>query len=105
MVVKFSVYLNRHVFVMKTERVIMTTKSKRGLFNNQGDVARINDPIWPVIELIRNFIYVHLNRIFQEDPIKTEQVIVRIRSNMGFSARKIAKTRLYKYIKKITSKN
>ena len=42
-------------------------------FSNQGDVAqKINDPICPVFQLVRGFIYVNLSCKFQEVPIKTE---------------------------------
>ena len=38
--------------------------------------SKINDLIWPVFELVRDFIHVHLKCKFQERLIKTEGVMV-----------------------------
>ena len=34
--------------------------------------SKINDPIWPIFELVCDFIHVHLICKFQEELIKTE---------------------------------
>ena len=36
---------------IKTERVMKMTKSKRGIFSNQGEVTKIYYPVWPYLEL------------------------------------------------------
>ena len=39
-------------------------KVKQMLFSNQGDVTeKINDPIWPVLELDRDIIHVNLMQV------------------------------------------
>ena len=61
-------------------------KSNIGFFNNQGDVTKINDLIWPGFELIQDLIHVHLIGKFQDDPIKTEHVMLMESETEGFSA-------------------
>ena len=43
---------------------------------SRGCNSKINDPIWPILEFIQDFIHVHLVCKFQEDLIKTEQVML-----------------------------
>ena len=50
----------------------------------KGRNSEINDPIWPVFKLVRDFIYVHLSCKFQEVPIKTEPVMVMTKSIRSF---------------------
>ena len=58
----------------KTEQVIVMTKPNRGFFSNQGDVTKINDPIWPVFELVRDLILVHLSASFKNIPSKLNKL-------------------------------
>ena len=66
---------------------MLKIKSNRGFFSIKGGVGwgggggggvggggviKINDPIWPVFKLVRDFICVHLISKFQDDMIKTE---------------------------------
>ena len=37
---------------MKTEQVLVMTKSNEVFFSNQGNVTKINDPIWPDFTLV-----------------------------------------------------
>ena len=46
--------------------------------------SKINDPIWPVFDLFRYFMHVHLICKFQEHPIKTEWVTLMTKSNRSF---------------------
>ena len=115
------------VVLIKTEGVMVTKKSIRSFFNNQGDIilrlmipsgqilnlsftyahiickfnkhliktesyadkvkqklfqqsrghnSKIDDPIWPIFELVQDCIHIHLICKFQEHPIKTEGVMV-----------------------------
>ena len=48
--------------------------------------ASNSKPIWPVFEMIWDFIHVHLFCKFQEEPIKTEWVMLMTKSNRGFSS-------------------
>ena len=56
----------------------------RRFLQSGGCNSKINNLIWTVFEFIQNFIHVHLTCKFQEDPIKTEWVMLMIRSNKGF---------------------
>ena len=69
---------------IKTERVMLMKKSNRGFFSNLGDVFTINNSIWPVFNLIRNFIYVHLICKFHEDPIRIRRAMLMAKTNRGF---------------------
>ena len=51
---------------------------------SKGCNSKINDPIQTVFELIWDFIHVPLNCKFHEDPIKTEQVMLMLKSNRDF---------------------
>ena len=51
---------------------------------SRGYNSKTNYPIWLGFELVRVFIHVHLICKFQEDPIKTEQVMMMTKSNRGF---------------------
>ena len=82
---------------IKTEQVMLMTKSNRGFFFSQGEVSdqnwmlcwwqslteaffhqsrgrksMINDPIWPVFKPVQDFIHVHIFSKCQEHLIKTE---------------------------------
>ena len=46
--------------------------------------SKENSPIWPEIELIRDFRAVLVTCNFEEHPIKNEVAIERTRSTMGF---------------------
>ena len=52
----------------------------------RGSDFKINDPIWPIFDLVRDFIHVHLICKFQENLIKNEWLMLMIKSNRGFSA-------------------
>ena len=41
--------------------------------DSRGRNSEINDLIWPVFEVVRDFIHVHLICKFQEHPVKTER--------------------------------
>ena len=67
-----------HKVLIKTKQVVVMTKSIRGFCSNQGNVTcKINDPIWPDLDLVQDFIDAHLICRFQEDLIKTD-VILRL---------------------------
>ena len=52
-------------------------KVKQKLFQqSRGCNSKINDPIWPALELIPDFIHVHLICKFQKNLLKTEGVMV-----------------------------
>ena len=51
---------------------------------SKGCNFKLNDPIWPVFELFWDFTDVSLICKFQESPIKTEQVRLMTKSNIGF---------------------
>ena len=60
-------------------------KVKQRLFQQtRGCNFKINDLIWPVFELTRDFIDVYLICKFCEDLIKTELVMLMTKSNRGF---------------------
>ena len=62
-------------------------KVKERLFQQPREPnSKINDPIWPVFALFRDFIHVHLICKFQEHPIKPERVTLMTMSNRAFSA-------------------
>ena len=64
---------------------MLMKKLNRGFFqHSKGHNSKINDPIWPEFKFIRGFIHVHLICKFQEDPIRTEQVMLRTKSNRCF---------------------
>ena len=63
---------------------MLMTKSNIGFFVYQGDITEINNLIWPVLELIQDFIHAPLICKFQEDPVKIEQVMLMTKSNRGF---------------------
>ena len=53
------------------------TQSNRGAFSSYGDVTlKINSPIWLVFKLDREYLHVHFVCKCQEDPIKTDRVIL-----------------------------
>ena len=56
---------------------MLMTKSNKEIFSKRLN-SKINDLIWPVFKLARDYIYVHLSCKFLEVPIKTEQVMVMI---------------------------
>ena len=62
----------------------MMTVKKRLFQQSSGCNSKINDWIWPVFKLIRDFIHVHFICIFQADPIKTKQVTLMTTPNRGF---------------------
>ena len=91
---------------IKSELVILMIKSNIDFFNTQGNENQNqNDPTWPGFQLIPDFIHVHLickkgkrkvqgvpqsqtaalprpqDCKFQEDPIKTERVMLMKKSN------------------------
>ena len=71
---------------IKAEWVTLMTKSNRSFFSSQGDITlKINYLIWPVFELVRNFIHVHLKWKFQEDLIKTEWLMLMTVKQKFFS--------------------
>ena len=52
-------------------------KIKQRLFQqSRGRNYKTNDPIWPVFELIRDFIHIHLIAKFQKHLIKIEGLMV-----------------------------
>ena len=57
---------------------------QRLIQQSRGRNSKINDPIWLVFKLMRDFKHVHLSCKLQEVPIKTEQVVVMTRSIRGF---------------------
>ena len=53
------------------------TKSNRGFYQqSRGRNSKINDPIWPVCELVQDFIHVYLICKLQEAQMKNEQVVL-----------------------------
>ena len=69
---------------IKTEQVTLMTKSSRDFFSSQGDVTKMNNPIWPVFELVQDFIYFHLTCKFLDGMVKTEWLLLMTKSNRGF---------------------
>ena len=80
---------------------MLTTRPKIGIFSNQADIAKINRPTWPILELIWAVItnllilkfwldfelirdFIHLICKIQENLIKTEWVMMMTKSNRGF---------------------
>ena len=51
-------------------------KVKQRLISNQQLNSKINDRTWPVFELVRDLIHIHLICMFQEHLIKTEGAMV-----------------------------
>ena len=47
--------------------------------------SKVNSPIWPEVELIQDFMHVHVICKFHKDPIKNKKAMLRIRSNIVFS--------------------
>ena len=52
--------------------------------SSRGRNSKINEPIWPVFELVLDFIHVHIICKFQEHPIKTEWITMMTKSNRSF---------------------
>ena len=86
---------------IKTEQVMLMTKSNRGFFSSQGEVTKINDLIslfqqsrggtgkinvwiWPLFKLVQCFIHVHFICKFQAYPIKPERGTLMTKLNRGF---------------------
>ena len=57
---------------------------QRRFQQSRGCNSKTNDLIWPVLELVWDFIHVHLICKFREDPIKSERVTLMTKSNRGF---------------------
>ena len=89
-----------HEVPIKTEQVMLMTKSNRGFFSSQEEVTKINDLIslfqqsrggngkinvwiWPVFKLVQCFIHDHLICKFQAYPIKPEQGTLMTKLNRG----------------------
>ena len=71
--------------LIKTKQVMLMTKSNRGFFSCQGKVTlRLMIRSDQFLQLIRDFIHVHLMSEFQEDLIKNESVVLMTKSNRGF---------------------
>ena len=70
---------------IKTEWAMLMTNVKQVLFQQSREHnSKIYDPIWPVFKLAQDFIHVPLIIKFQEDPIKTEWVMLMTKTNRGF---------------------
>ena len=72
-------YLQVSRKLIKTDQIMLMalTKSDRGFFCNQGrGNSMINEQIWPVFELLRDFIHAHFIGKFQEHLIKTGVMVV-----------------------------
>ena len=71
--------------LIKTEGVMLMTRSKVGIFSIQGgrnskiNTCSLNRTYF---KLIQDFSHVHLIGKFQDDPIKNEQFMLKIKSNI-----------------------
>ena len=65
--------------MIKTQRV-----ENRRFQQSNGRNSKIDDLMETIFKFIQHFINDHLIYKFQDDPIKTEQVMLMIKSNLGF---------------------
>ena len=68
---------------------MLMTKSNRFFQQSRGCNSKCNDRIWPVFKLVQEFIHVHLICKFQDEPNKTDWVMLMTKSNRGFFSNQV----------------